>query len=339
MTSLHLAVDGGNSKTVAIVCTRSGHVLGAGVSGCGDIYGVADPKDAIAAVMEAVKTALAKSGVKCRHIISSAFRLAGVDWPEDEVYWKNALAHHLPDLNPVSIKNDGFAPLRCGSPKDGLGVAIVVGTGPAVAARASGERSWALSFWSQEPFGGTALGRAALRAVCRAELGIGQQTALKDVLLETYQVHSVEGLLHAFTRLERPRPKRELSRLAPTVLEWARAEDPVARAIISEQARGLADYAAVCAKAVDYDVRRDHFPIVMAGSVLLATNSPFADELMAAVKIAIPTGDPILSALPSVAGAALDAIAEAGYVVDETIVSSLGGTLPDWKANFMAVSA
>ncbi|MBZ9605525.1 hypothetical protein [Phyllobacterium chamaecytisi] len=247
--------------------------------------------------------------------LSSAFCLAGVDWPEDEIYWQNVLAHHLPDLGPASIRNDGFAPLRCRSPKDGLGVAIVVGTGPAVAARASGNRAWALSFWAQEPFGGAALGRAALRAVCRAELGIGPETALKEELLETYRAGSVEALLHAFTRLEGRRPARELARLAPAVLEWARVQDPVARAIIREQALGLADYAAVCAKAVGYDLECDHIPVVLAGSVVMAASSPFPEEL------------------------ALDAIAEAGFIVHDTIVARLQATLPDWRANFTHVQA
>jgi N-acetylglucosamine kinase-like BadF-type ATPase len=227
--------------------------------------------------------------------------------------------------------------LRCGSPRDGLGVAIVVGTGPALAARASGNREWMLSFWAQEAFGGSALGSAAMRAVCRAELGIGPQTALKEVLLETYRLASVEALLHSFTRLVGRRPPRELARLAPAVLKWARLQDQVACAIIREQAVGLANYAAVCAKAVGYDVRHDRLPVVLAGSVVMAENSPFTEELMTAVRATIPTGAPVLSPMPSVAGVALDAIAEAGLVVDDTIVASLQATLPDWRANFTHV--
>src|SRR5436305_11603111 len=33
-----LAVDGGNTKTIAIVATLAGTILGAGRGGCGDIY-------------------------------------------------------------------------------------------------------------------------------------------------------------------------------------------------------------------------------------------------------------------------------------------------------------
>ncbi|MGZ9719014.1 N-acetylglucosamine kinase [Rhizobium miluonense] len=334
---MHLAVDGGNTKTVAIVCNGLGQVLGTGVSGCGDIYGASSPEHAVAAVIEAVSAAFATSGADEHTVQSSVFSLAGVDWPEDEVYWKNVLASHLPSLNSVSIRNDGFAPLRCASPQDGLGVAIVVGTGPAVAARASGNRTSALSFWLQEPFGGASIGRAAMRAVCRSEIGLGPKTALKPVLLESFKASSVEALLHAFTRLEGRRPASELAQLAPAVLEIAREKDPVARAIIREQALGLADYAAVCAKAVGYNVRGDHFPVVLAGSVLMAASSPLTEELITAIANTIPTANPRLSALPSIAGAALDAIVESGSIVNDSVFNMLRATLPDWKANFKRV--
>ena len=54
-------------------------------------------------------------------VAHAALRLAGVDWGEDEEHWTTVLAHRLPDLRSVSIKNDGYSLLRCGHP-DGVAV-------------------------------------------------------------------------------------------------------------------------------------------------------------------------------------------------------------------------
>ena len=47
MNGLLLGVDGGNTKTAAVVVDRGGAVLGAGGAGCGDIHNGASPEPAL----------------------------------------------------------------------------------------------------------------------------------------------------------------------------------------------------------------------------------------------------------------------------------------------------
>ena len=57
-----LGVDGGNTKTIALVARIDGTIVGAGRGGCGDIYGGAGPSGAIAEIERAVLGALTAAG-------------------------------------------------------------------------------------------------------------------------------------------------------------------------------------------------------------------------------------------------------------------------------------
>ena len=78
-----LGVDGGNTKTLALVARADGVIVGTGRAGCGDIYGAGSPAAAIAEIERAVDLALKEAGIQTAQLRASAFSLAGADWPED----------------------------------------------------------------------------------------------------------------------------------------------------------------------------------------------------------------------------------------------------------------
>src|SRR5690242_16316519 len=94
-----LGVDGGNSKTIAIVAALDGTILGAGRGGCGDIYnapteGTVWPDSeaaAIANIEYAVSTALRTAQIKATDLVTAVFNMAGADWPEDFVLLETAM--------------------------------------------------------------------------------------------------------------------------------------------------------------------------------------------------------------------------------------------------------
>src|SRR2546430_14222852 len=82
-----LAVDGGNTKTIALVASLDGTILGAGRGGCGDIYaaetGPKWPDSATAAVANieyAVRSALQASQIDTSDLVTGVFNMAGVGW-------------------------------------------------------------------------------------------------------------------------------------------------------------------------------------------------------------------------------------------------------------------
>lgn len=86
-----LAVDGGNTKTIALIADIHGSILGKGRSGSSDIYntvgaaryGLSAVDFAIANIEAAVQQALQAAHIQPAMPTASVFNLAGADWPEN----------------------------------------------------------------------------------------------------------------------------------------------------------------------------------------------------------------------------------------------------------------
>lgn len=131
------------------------------------------------------------------------------------------------------------------------GVLLIAGTGAAaLGIDADGARL--IDGWGPElgDFGsGSWFGREALRAVLRADSGIGPRTALTEALAEPVGAASdIQGWLAA----DAPLPRR-LATLAPLVLDAAEAGDPASGGIVAEGVR-LLTATAVAASATTTDV-------------------------------------------------------------------------------------
>jgi N-acetylglucosamine kinase-like BadF-type ATPase len=330
---LYLGVDAGNSKTAALVCDTSGAVVGAGRSGCGDIYGAPTPEEAVSAVLAAVDAALAQAGAGRADVDGAAFRLAGIDWPEDHAYWEQALARRYPSLGRYSILNDGYAPIRCGE-LSGVGVAVAAGTAAAIAARGPTGTLWDMSWWGQHPMGAIGLANEAIKAVLLAELGLGPETALTGALLEFYGRPTAEALNHWFTRREGGGTYRDRTRSARVVTAAASAGDAVAASIVRAQGRYLATYAGVAARRTgliaDSGSGSGERPVgvVLSGSVLMAEDSPVAAAFLAELPEHVPGAVPHRAGLAPVAGAALDALGESEVALSEVVLDRLTRTVP-----------
>lgn len=328
MPDLYLGVDAGNTKTIALVCNDQGRVVGSGQAGLGDIYGALRPEDAVDVVASTVSRALAAAGAELSDIRSAAFRLAGIDWPEDEVYWRDALQRRFAAIELASVKNDGFALLRCGD-LSGVGVAVAVGTGLALAGRGPEGREYSLCWWCQEYLGGAGLGADALRAVFLAELELGPPTALTAALVRVYGAEDVESLLKLFTRRESPLGHQDRSRAACAVLTAGANGDAAAMQVLDRHAGLLADYAILVARKVGLadgvvDADAQQWPrvrssvlsspvrFVLGGSVLSSDQAGLRDRLIAELTRRLPRADVAVSVGPPIVGAVLDALAEGG---------------------------
>lgn len=311
MSRCYLGVDAGNSKTVALLADADGRVLGRGRAGVGDIYGVPSPEHAVDAVLDAVSQALAEAAAGRADVAHGAFRLAGVDWPEDEELWVAALGARAPELRSLTVRNDGYALLRCGQPS-GVGVAVTAGSGPAVSGRGPDGREWSAGWWIQHELAGRGLGAAGVRAVVDAETGLGPPTALTPMLLALFGEPDVPALLHATTRREDRRPEREIWGAARSVLQAAGNGDVVADAIVQRHAVLLAGLVAVTARETGLDAVDAPVPVVLGGSVLSSEHPAYRTALTGALAAAVGAADVVVSTAPPVVGALLDALAEGG---------------------------
>lgn len=318
MSPVYLGVDAGNSKTVALVADADGAIRGRGRGGNGDIYGAGSEELAVSAVVAAVTEALADADIELVDVAAAALRLAGLDWAEDEQYWTEAAARRLPSLRRVSVRNDGFALLRCGD-VSGVGVAITAGTGPAVAARGRDGQEWCASWWIQHSLGGHGLGDAAFRAVVDAEIGLGPPTTLRAELLDLFGYPDVQAMLHAFTRRGGVRSSRELPAAARSVLRAASAGDAVAVGIVETATHTFAGLARVAAERTGLAGRVEPVPVVLGGSVLTSENPVYRDALVEDLRHELGAVSVAATAASPVAGALLDALAEGGVRLDQQL--------------------
>ncbi|QNE35781.1 N-acetylglucosamine kinase [Leifsonia shinshuensis] len=325
---LYLAVDAGNSKTVALVVDGTGTVLGRGRGGRGDIYGASSIEVAETAVFGAVAAALDEAGATVADIRSAAFRLAGVDYPEDATFWDERIAARLPGMGGWSVKNDGFASLRL-IDGTGVGLSITVGTGPAVAARSADGREQCSGWYVFDDLGGQGLGNSALKAACREWMGMGPATRLTPVLCEYYSVADAGELRHVFTRRFGALPGTELWKASRLVLELAGEGDAVAQRIVHDQATAFVGYAEWCARSVGADFAAGDLPVLLNGSVATSEHPAMRDAILVELARVAPGARVTVADDSPLHGVVLDALAEGGVAVTAELVARLRQEHPE----------
>lgn len=308
MSALFLGVDGGNTKTLALVVNDLGEVVGAAAAGCADIHNAASPEAAITEICTAAGRALENAGVTASAVTAATFSLAGADWPEDFELLHQELQNRLGFGEQLEVVNDAVGALRAGT-DDGVGVSVVCGTYGAVGARNASGELFHLGFWPDST-GAYALGSAALAAIWRSMLGLAPSTSLTERALERWSCDDALELLHAFTRRIGPLPEAERSLFADAVLDEAEAGDDVARTIVREAGGRLGDYARVCARKTGQ--LGQQIPLVLSGGVLRHRSTVLREAILER----LPEGVPLYPAAQPVVGAVLLAADRLGVALE-----------------------
>lgn len=324
-----LAVDAGNSKTVALVVDQAGTVLGRGRGGRGDIYGAATIQDAEQAVYGAVDAALAEASLNAAVIRSAAFRMAGIDYPEDAIFWDERIGARYGDsIRSWSIKNDAFASLRL-LDGTGVGASITVGTGPAVAARAADGREECSGMFVFDDLGGQGLGNSALSAVCRAWMGTAPATGLTGALCRLYDVRDAWELRHLFTRRFGALPRTELWKASRAVLALAEDGDEVARQLVLDQAAAFVRYTQWCVARVGSDLGSGDVPVLLNGSVVTSEHPAMRDALTEELRKVAPAAPVTVASASPLWGVVLDALVEGGIILTPNLIKHIRDDHPE----------
>jgi N-acetylglucosamine kinase-like BadF-type ATPase len=278
MTALLLGVDGGATKTVALVAGADGRVLGAGRDGSSDIHAAADPSGPLDSIAAAVLQATHAAGVAPADARGSAFSLCGADWPEDVEVYETGLRERLGLAGTPLVVNDAVGALWAGAP-DGVGVSLVLGTGGCIGARSADGTTW-FSGMRLEGSGAGELGHRAYSLMLRGEYGAGPVPAFQADALAALGASSVEELVHAITA-RGGLGSRGVARLAPVLLEAGHRGDPQARAIIADHAALLAGYVRAASRRVGHP--EEGVTLVVTGGVLRHHCRDLVDHLSRAL--------------------------------------------------------
>ncbi len=329
-----LGVDGGNTKTLALIADETGLIVGKGRAGNGDIYGAESANAAVGEITKAMDLSLADAGLVASDLESSGYSLAGADWAEDYVFLQREIlsARFNRGIGPkMAIVNDAQGALCAGAP-DGLGVAVICGTYGTCAAVGPEEgklkvrRQWQGSFWHEAQGGAVPLGNSVLSAVVHSRLGMIGPTSLTDLVLGHYGAPTVDELLHWLNRREDPVPKKA-GQLARMVLAEALKGDAVSNRIVTEHGERAGDYAIAAANAVGYI--DEPFMLVLAGGVLRSTPNPLADIIVARVKTQFPQVQAAQALFEPVYGGLMVAYSAANFAIDDKMRQRFRETHPD----------
>lgn len=315
-----VGVDGGTTKTIALVADDQGRIL-SGARGGGSNWAGEDVEIPMSVVVATVREALQKAGLTGEDIDMGVFTLAGADWPEDHTR-REAYLSQAGIAKQVRVKNDSFGGLRAGLRKP-YGMVLAVGTGMNAAVITPDGQEWAFGYY--ETYGGAGtIVQEAFEAVLRAEDGRGHPTALTQMMLEKLGFPTVEAMLRA--SVLRKINRSALLSFCPNVFEAALMGDSVASDLIVRQGQGLAEYATAMVRR--FHMRALEFDLVLAGSVFKGVGPLLIDTITQEVHRVAPYAHIVRAQLEPAAGSVLLAYDALGLPVTEEMYRNIAATMP-----------
>ena len=277
-----IGVDGGGTKTEAVVLDEQAHVRGRGYAGPANHHQVGRA-GVRAAVEEATAGALRAAGISMDDVVAVAWGLAGVDRPYEVEQFQSLAEEMYPHL-PTRVDNDAIAALVGGVGRE-EGVVLIAGTGMiAYGVGEDGRRQRAGGWGYQQDKGnGYFLGFEGMRAAMWAHDGTDISTTLHDAILNTLALDTAQDMISWLYAPDRQ--VHDIAALAPVVLEAAQAGDPAAAGIVAQGVDALANAVASVARRLSF--AHGEVPVAFAGSLL--TRSPFYREMVEqAIRTRVP---------------------------------------------------
>lgn len=308
----YLGIDGGATKTYALLCDECGNVLGKGRSGNGNHQaGIAE---AAFSIQEATFEALADTGLQLADIEHAYLGLAGADREADY-----ELLHPMIQqigFTKYTLNCDTIIGLRAGTTRH-FGIALICGTGTNAAGRNQQGHHYqcgGFSYMHGDFGGGAMLSIEVFRSVIRAWDGREQPTLLTGLLLNRLGYEQVDEMQNDFLDHNKQVPV-DVARL---LFEAANEGDAVAVEILHRQGMELGKSAAAVIHRLEME--QDIFDIVLVGSLLTRGDRGWIRKpIEQAVFAVAPQATVITLATEPVVGAVWSAMEDSGISISDEI--------------------
>lgn len=251
-----LGIDGGGSKTDAVILDRDGRVVGAGIAG-GCNVNFTPRRSAAAAYRRAIKSALRESGVTPEQIGKAGCTFGAVAKQVLEELGITAVPRHFGEYLVA------FERARLSEPH---GVAVVAGTGSLCVAVEHGQRTAAAGGWGPifgDEGSGYDIGLQGVKRALLASEGRAPDTALTAAMQEYF---AEDRMRRAVGKLFSTSVNQPLTAgFSMEVSKAAEAGDAAAIEILESAGETLGELAAFVARRIFTE--DDVFPFVLAGGV------------------------------------------------------------------------
>lgn len=262
----YIGVDGGASKTAAIVVDENGKKVGTGLAG-GSNHLRVGIEEATRNVERAVNIALREAHIAINDVEYAYCGIAGSDHPLHRQRVVDSLQVFFPRGNFI-VDTDARIALT-GAVGFGAGIVIIAGTGSVAFGRNPAGEEARAGGWGPtlgDEGSGFWIAREGLSAIVRAHDGRGFATAMTDLLCQEYEMCSPDELprfVYATTT-----HVDDIARYGKLVIEAAQAGDAVASDILGRAGSELAH--CVLAIARKLHMTDTEFPVAYVGGAFHA---------------------------------------------------------------------
>ena len=281
MTAIVIGIDGGGSRTRALVADENGNEI-VTVEGEGSAVRPGQAERSAEVIAALVRDALAASDMS--HVTPKVIcvGVAGVGREaEQQALWQALASRELAEevvvhADATVALDDAFG--------DGAGVLVIAGTGSVAFGRGPTGQFARCGGWGPvfgDEGGGAWIGRRALSIVTAAADGREPETSLTGAILTAAELNDVTDLV-AWAAASTP---ASLATLAPVVMSVADAGDLRANALLTLAVEELVIHARTLARQLFVD-ERAAFPLALAGG-LLSRGTPIRKRLEHRLKSAV----------------------------------------------------
>lgn len=268
---LVLGVDGGGTKTRAVVVDASGEVAGEGIAGPSNPLRVG-VGPAAAAVRDAVERACSAARVRRADVLAAQVGLAGVRRHDLRDRMREALTSL--GIDPLEVVTDAEIALF-GATLGKPGLVIIAGTGSVCCGADARGRTHFAGGWGPlagDEGSGSWIARRGIQAVSKSADGRGPDTSLSEAACSYFNVTQPDDLGLA---LYSPTMTNQIiAGFARHCIEAAEGGDRVALSILDEAGRELGAAAAAVVRRLRMGAERFHVGYVggvfAAGELILA---------------------------------------------------------------------
>lgn len=289
---LYLGIDGGGTKTTAVICDSSGRLISSfvGESINYNSVGTAVARENLKKTVDGV--------TEGRNIIFNAVFIGMSAISERaDTETTEALCSGIINCEKIVMDTDvyiGLEAMKC----DGPAAMVIDGTGSMAVGRLTDGTIIHKGGWGYilgDEGSGYAIALDAIKAaICGAE-SIGKPTTLTQAVLDYFRICSIDSLIDIF--YDPPIQRSEIAGFAPDVFECAENGDEVAIGIIENQAKLLAD--TVCALLREMP---EGTPLGMWGGIMQNSES-FRTEFSVLINEKFPKTNAFLLSYPPEYGA------------------------------------
>lgn len=266
-----IGIDGGGTKTTAVLCALDGAIL-AEAQGAPSNFQIIGIEQSANVIFSLIQSCCHSIGCSVEQIGSTVAGIAGAGRPSDQENLRNGIldiahAQHL-ELTNLTVESDARIALE-GAFSGKPGIIVIAGTGSIVYGKDERGKTYRAGGWGRligDEGSGYIIGQQALRAVAKSFDDSSAKTVLKKLFEKKFGLNSQESIIHALYK-----DNFDISSLVPTVVEAASKGDSAAKKILELAASELVELIQITLKKMNARVRRpSKRPLALIGGLVTA---------------------------------------------------------------------